>query len=249
MEKEQLFEKRILDLAYDTYYKNKKNCSYFMDLEEIHLLQILQSKLPPVSYQLWGGCENAERKIVCFYPEYLIPSFPIVCVKIKPSNLKFSEELTHRDFLGSILNLGIERNRIGDIVIQENIGFVFCYQTIFEFLIDSLFRIKHTHVVCEKLEEKEMKKIELKFDEITGTVAGIRLDSVLSVALHASRSRLSQLILSGMVFVNGKSVLSNGYHLKEGDILSVRGFGKFIYQKVTGQTRKGRYAITILKYK
>jgi RNA-binding protein YlmH len=87
-----------------------------------------------------------------------------------------------------------------------------------------------------------------KFQEIVGTVSSVRLDSILSVAFHTSRSSLTGLIEGGKVFVGGKVILSNSYTLKENDVVSVRGLGKFIYVGTSYQTKKGRYSVKILLY-
>ncbi len=113
--------------------------------------------------------------------------------------------------------------------------------------MDNLLRIKHTVVSTSLMEYKDfIYKPNLK--KITGTVSSVRLDSILAVAFKGSRSKLSGLITGGKVFVNSKSILSNSYLLKENDIVSVRGFGKFIFKGVTNQTKKGRYSVEIQLY-
>lgn len=89
---------------------------------------------------------------------------------------------------------------------------------------------------------------EPRYTLVTGTVSSVRLDSILAVAFHSSRSSLSGLIEGGKVFVNGKEVLSNSFSLKERDVVSVRGLGKFLYEGTSYQTKKGRYSVKILLY-
>jgi RNA-binding protein YlmH len=173
--------------------------------------------------------------------------YPIACIKISPLNRKFSDTLTHRDYLGSILNLGIERCKIGDILVEEDGAFVFFHTSMVNFLIDEICRIKHTPVKAERITEENQLPTP-KREEISGTVASPRLDSVIGLAFRTSRSSMISYIESGKVFINGKSVVSNGYVLKEGDIVSVRGKGKFQFHSVTSKTKKNRSHVILYKY-
>ncbi|BCN31195.1 YlmH family RNA-binding protein [Anaeromicropila herbilytica] len=250
IEKEEvLFEKRIKELAQSAY--NRGICTYtdFLNINEISLFYRYISYLPKISYQLYGGYEDAERRILCFYSDdsYLLPEFPIHCIRILPLNQKFSDVLSHRDFLGAVLNLGIERSKIGDILIKENEGYLFCNNKISSFIIDNLNKVKHTTIRCELANILEFE-VKPTLKEITGTVSSLRIDSILSVALNTSRSSITSLIVGGKVFVNSRLTISNSYQLKENDIVSVRGYGKFIYQETVTQTKKGRFYIRLQKY-
>ncbi|MEE0714281.1 MAG: YlmH/Sll1252 family protein, partial [Blautia sp.] len=155
--------------------------------------------------------------------------------------------LTHRDYLGSILNLGIERCKVGDILVEEDGAFVFCHTYMADFLIEKVCRIKHTPVKAERITEESQLPTP-KREEISGTVASPRLDSVIGLAFRTSRSSMISYIEGGKVFINGKSVVSNGYTLKEGDIVSVHGKGKFQFHSVTSKTKKNRYHVILYKY-
>jgi RNA-binding protein YlmH len=116
-----------------------------------------------------------------------------------------------------------------------------------EFICEKCTRIRHTPVMIKSISSLE-QIITPDFEEITGTVASIRLDSVIGVAFRGSRSSMMGLIEGGKVHVNGKMITSNGYHLKEKDIVSVRGYGKFQYEKMLSETKKGRSRIQINRY-
>lgn len=184
-----------------------------------------------------------------FYLMLFVMSFlyPFSVLRIRPLNKKFSEDLTHRDYLGAILNLGIERCKIGDILVNTCEAVVFVSDHMSDFLAQNLTRIRHTPVVAS-IEELQEFQYEPSFEEIRGTVASVRLDTLLALAFSSSRSRLSGLIEGKKVFVNGRMIVSNGYRLKEGDIISVRGMGKFCYDGVLSETRKGRYSVVVRKY-
>ncbi|WP_310603888.1 YlmH family RNA-binding protein [Anaerosporobacter sp.] len=246
---EQLLCKRLKELAFSTFNKGFTTYSDFLNLNELNLLLSMKKELPPVEIDLYGGYEDAERKMVCFYQPMkdYDRTFPIHCIKIAPRNEKFSDALTHRDFLGALLNLGIERYTIGDIIIKNKEGYVFCNDKMCHYIVENLTRIKHTDVRCTQ-DDNLMITMTPQFQEIRGTVASVRLDAVLALAFNGSRSSLSNLIPAGKVFVNSRLIESISYTLNEGDVVSVRGYGKFIYQEQQNQTKKGRYFVVLKKY-
>ena len=116
-----------------------------------------------------------------------------------------------------------------------------------DFFIENLIRVKHTTVLVSRVEQAE-EIPEPEFEIINGTCASVRLDALIGLAFQTSRSSMVSFIESGLVFVNGKLITSNGYEPKEGDIISVRGKGRFIYDGVSRQTKKGRLGVRIRKY-
>jgi Uncharacterized conserved protein, contains S4-like domain len=249
---EQILRKRLKELANTAYTRGICLYSDFLNLNEQNVFLSLKNELPMIKYFANGGFIDAERKILCFYgkdskvgEEEL--DYPISCIKIVPLNQKFSDAFSHRDFLGAVLNLGLDRSKIGDILILENAGYLFAHQTISNFIIDNLVRVKHTMVSCTLVDCKDFD-YQPKYKEISGTVSSVRLDSILAVAFHTSRSSLSGLIEGGKVSVGGKIILSNSYNLKEKDVVSVRGLGKFQFVGTSYQTKKGRYSVQVLLY-
>lgn len=249
MEKEELFKKRMLELSKKAYYRGILTFSDFLDLNEQNMLHSLSFADTGVSLKLHGGYESAERQMAAFVPDAFCyeEDFPIACIKIAPLNKKFSDALTHRDYLGAILNLGIDRGKTGDILIEPDAAYVFCHESMCAFLTEEICRIKHTSVQAVRiLEQAELPKP--KREEVSGTVASPRLDSIIALAFHTSRSSMIPFIEGGKVFVNGKCVVSNGYTMKDGDIISVRGKGKFQFDSVTNKTKKDRYHVVLYKY-
>lgn len=222
----------------------------FLNLSEQTIFQSVSGILPPVRFVLSGGFESSERKVVCFLPSYeeelSLP--PYDCVKIEPLNRKFAEELSHRDYLGAIMNLGIERSMLGDIVIKDGNAYVFMLKKMSRYLTENLTMIRHTSIVAEVIEDAgELLKPE--FEEIQGTVSSIRLDSIVALCGRLSRTKASAYIESEKVFVNGQVITNVSRTLKDGEIISVRGIGKFKFEAAGGQTKKGRTVVTLLKYK
>ena len=174
MEKEELFKKRMLELSKKSYYRGILTYSDFLDLNEQNILHSLSFSDTGVQVLLFGGYETAERQMAAFVSDAFCckEDYPIACIKISPLNRKFSDTLTHRDYLGSILNLGIERCKIGDILVEEDGAFVFCHTSMVDFLIDEICRIKHTPVKAERITEENQLPTP-KREEISGTVASL----------------------------------------------------------------------------
>lgn len=174
----------------------------FLTLYENSMV-LSNERLAPVPIRSWGGYEEAERRLICFSPKEILPEegeFPIACIHISPKNRKFSESLSHRDFLGAVLNLGIERDRTGDILIQEEKkeAWLFCDSQIAGFIEENLKRIGHTIVVCKQVVLAEVPP-EICFPHVEivkGFVPALRLDAVASEAFRISRSRVAELIRS-----------------------------------------------------
>ncbi len=246
---EELFLKRIKELAYQSETRGYATLTDFLNLNELNLFFSHLKELPHIQYKLWGGYENADRRRLCFYQMDDVPlgEFHISIVKISPNNAKFADTLTHRDFLGALVNLGINRGKLGDILIKDNIGYLFVEETISSYIIDSLNKIKHTYVTCTPTYLHAID-ITPSFQEVKGTISSARLDAILALALNSSRSSITGLISSGKVFINSRLVTHNSTVLKENDIISVRGHGKYVYCGISNQTKKGRYCATILRY-
>lgn len=248
--------KRFEDMISLSYNRGVPMFTDFLDLNQqsqfYNYINNSKNK-PPVKCELYGGLYLSEipveRKIAGFYPLDISYEFeiPIEIIIIRPVNMKFAENLNHRDFLGGILNLGIEREVIGDILVNNNEAYVFVKNTMSKYIIDNLFKIKHTSVYGEYC-QKEDVQYEAKFQEMTGSVASERIDGVISFVYNKSRNIAQELIASGNVFVNGVEISSKSFILKANDIVSVRGFGKFMFMEIISMTKKGRYYIKIKKY-
>ena len=249
MEKNEFFLKRIRELANLSYQRDIVTFSDFLNLNEQNMVSSLKQQFPQVVMETFGGYDNAERQMVAFHPDALAFTweYPIDCLKIEPKAIKFSESLTHRDYLGALLNLGIERSVIGDIVVQEKAAWFFCQNKMTDFFLDNLCRVRHTNILITKVDDPDKLPCP-KLEAINGTCASVRLDSLISLAFKASRSSMVSYIEGGQVFVNGKLITSNGYEPKEGDIISVRGKGRFIFDGMSHQTKKGRCGVRILRY-
>ena len=197
-----------------------------------------------------GGYEAAERKLLVAgsagaagYP----PDPPIRVIAVKPASRKFAEDLSHRDYLGAILNLGIERSLIGDILVREKQAWFFCLDSAADFLVSSITRVRNT-TVSASLVSGEVPELQPRFEPMRLNVASERLDAVLSAFTGLSRARTAPFFSGERVFVNGRVVADKSMKLKEGDIVSVRGFGKAVYDGIEYETKKSRLWVSLRKY-
>lgn len=253
MEKDELLlRKRVQDLSRTAYQRDYVTFSDFLDLNEQNIIHSLKTGELGVSVRFFGGYDGAERQIAAFLPDALSYDekeilYPIECLRIEPLSRKFSETLTHRDYLGALVHLGIERSMLGDILVRQQEAYVFCHSRMREFLEENITRIRHTSVgVSRVVHAEDLPRPQ--FQTIRGTVASVRLDSVIALAFSSSRSSMLGLIEGGKVFVNGRMTVSNGHPLKDGDVVSVRGYGKFRFEETLGTTKKGRCSILINRY-
>lgn len=247
MQKEELMlQKRLIELSRVSYQRGIVTFSDFLNLNELNILHTIPKHELSSAYVTFGGYDHSERQMVAFLPDALCYEYeyPISVIKISPLQKKFSDTLSHRDYLGAILNLGIERCKMGDILVEEHSAILFIHQSLERFITEELTRIKHTSVMAS-IEDMQSFQYQPKKREIKGSVSSIRLDSLLALAFASSRSKLVAFIESGKVYVNGKLITSNGYQVKENDIVSVRGLGRFRYVETMSQTKKGRYYVTL----
>lgn len=247
-DEENLLKKRFIELADRAYSKNIYTFTEFLSPAEQNLLRFSVKGVP---YHFEGGYENFEKAICIFGSEELcgyVESAPISYIKIEPCSIKFSGELAHRDFLGSIMSLGIRRSTVGDILVKDNTAYAPCFDNIADYICENLFEIKHTNVHCSKIdfipEDVIPRPIENEF-----VVASERLDSVIASVYKLSRSESKGLCEHEKVFVGGIPVLNASYAPKENDIISVRGHGKFIYCGIKLETKKGRLRCKAKIYK
>ena len=233
-------KKRLTDLSRRAEQKNIVTFSHFLNLNELNILHQSVRELHS-SFETFGGYEQAERQMAAFIPDALsyVWEYPIRTVRLAPSHRKFAEDLTHRDVLGALMHLGVKRETLGDILLPEDGIYVFCADAVADYLTDNCTKIRHTTVTAALIDAQEFH-YEPKRMEKEGIVASLRLDTVLADVCKLSRSAAQKRISEGSAFLNSKKILQNDYLCQEGDLLSVRHYGKFQIQSVGQVTKKGR---------
>lgn len=247
----QQLKNRFRDLADKASRQNIFTFTGFLGLSEQDAFWQLEPEIRFAGYTLTGGCEDADRKMIRFGNAeelgYEIP-FPITCVHIRPLVAKFADKLSHRDFLGALMNLGIERSTIGDIKVGDKEAYLFCQENIADYICQNLEQIKHTHVKCnvtENYAEIPQEEPELK----TIQVSSVRVDAVIAKVYNKSRGECLDLFRAGKVFVNGRLCENNSRLLKAGETVNARGYGKFVYQGEPRETRKGKLCVEVALYR
>ncbi len=242
--------KHMHDLSQRAFSRNIYMFSRFLSLAEQDVLLKNSSELGAVPWDFYGGSESAERRIAVFGSEELFgypPDYPLLVIRIEPVNEKYAESLEHRDYLGALMNLGIERELLGDIIIRDKRAWLYCMDSIADFIKDNLDRVRHTDVRCE-ISSPDVPELEQKLTELSYNVASERIDAIVSSFTGISRGHIEDLFNEGKVFINGRKISSLSARLKEGDSLTVRGYGKAIYDGISHETKKGRLCVRMRKY-
>ena len=222
MKEEELLKKRLMELCEKAYNQNIYTYTHFLNEYEQSIYQDMKQELAYAHPILIGGHKHFTRAVVMFG----------------------SEELSHRDYLGALMNLGIERHLIGDILIDGRYAYIFCMEHIIGVIKEQLDQVRHTRVFVEEVSWEETGYVQ-KYKKKEGFVASMRLDVLVSQAFSLSRNISEKLLKSQKVFHNGKMCLSGGQKIKQGDIISVRGYGKFLVEDLGKTSKKGRQFITL----
>ena len=243
----ELLKKRFIELAHKSYNSGIFLFTDFLGLAEQSAFSDIKRELSGIKYTAFGGADGAERVIIRFGSEeelgYSIP-FPISIIKVEPLSQKFADKLTHRDFLGAILNLGIERDRVGDIAIIDNVGYIFALDEIAQYISDSLIKVKHTDVrasIVTDLPEGQLYRTEQRQIQVSSE----RLDAVIARVFSLSREDAQSMFKKRLVFASGKCIESTSYSPKENEVISLRGKGRFIYLGERSRSKKGKINVAV----
>ncbi len=226
-----------------------KEIYFFSDFLNLYEQTVLYDELK-YGYTLYGGFPDAERKIAIFGNEDefgYAPQPPIKILKVSPLSQKFADDLTHRDFLGSLMGLGIKRESLGDIIISDNCGYIFCLENMAKFITDNLTSVRRTSVFCEECETLPENALPSPEEKLI-IVSSLRLDALISAVYNISRSKSSALIDGEKVFINGRLSNSISKPVDVNETISARGYGRFKLTEILGDTRKGRLRIKCSVY-
>jgi len=249
MNEQELCKKRLIDLSKQANRKGIVLFSDFLNLNELNIYH-QSEKLFETKTESFGGVPYAERQIIAFIPDALCYewNYPITALRITPAYPKFSEKLGHRDILGAIMKLGVDRSKIGDIIVGDGVYYLLCEENIADYFKENLDKIRHTIVKLEACSPDTIT-ITQELEEKDGIITSNRLDSVIACVHKLSRSQALELFRQEKVFVNGKMTTNVTYTCHAGDIISVRGYGRFIYLSEHGETNKGRLKFKYNLYK
>ena len=173
--------------------------------------------------------------------------FPICLLRISPLMHKFADDLSHRDFLGALMHLGIEREGLGDMQVSDKEAYLFCKESMSEYICENLNKVKHTSVHVEEVSELPDSLIRRE-EEVLVQLPSERIDAIIAKLYHVSRDESIVLFREKKVFRNGRLIENNSAVVKADDVISVRGYGKFCYKGVAGISKKGKLNATVHKY-
>lgn len=225
--------------------------TYFLDLHQQGLCRRAMQAAQVTRYALLGGFEGAERRCALFLPDYMEDAgmvqeedLPFVALKLRNTSQR---ELTHRDYLGSLMGLGIRREMVGDILVNEQGACLLLMKEIAPFVVQNLVKVGTSTVEGALIPLCELEVPEVKVKVLRDTVPSLRLDAVLTVAFSISRGDAAEYVRRGLVQVDGSEMLKPDRPVEQGARIAVRGKGKAILAEVGGLSKKGRIMIEVHK--
>ena len=221
--------------------------SDFLSEHERCLLLAMQPGLP-VSVYFDGGHEEAERSVAVFVPEGETPAADIVCLRIALSAADFAKELpAHRDYLGALMGLGFEREKIGDILVNGSCAYLWARTDMAPYICENLREVGACQVLCAPAVWDEAFSGVVK-KELVISLSSLRLDSVVSRGFNLSRGDGALAVKQGRIFVNGELAEKTDRQVKIGESVSFRGKGKIRLLEQVGRSKSDRLQIKIEKY-
>lgn len=253
---DKLLISKMLDKIELSRSKNRIEYTDFLDVYQKHLLEKILKQEKIDNYVISGGTEETERNIIVFYPEKLKvvvnqnykKVLPIVCIRIElPKEMQ--SKYSHRDYLGGLIKLGIKREKIGDIFVFENGADILILDELLKFIlsnISSLTRFSKSKI--EKIDIKEIREKQVNKQEQRIIVSSMRLDCVISELLKTSRGKAEEIIKEQRVFVNFENIDKLTKQIKENDLITIRGKGRFEIDRIEGTTRNERIKLVVNQY-
>lgn len=244
---------KIQDKIKFTKTKNKVTYTDFMNIQEKSMVEKFLKLEKYNNYFSYGGNENSERVIFLFYPDKIDEEIARKNIQnilnvIKIENSK-EENYEHRVYLSAVMKLGLKREKIGDIIVNENGAEIVVFEENIDYILNGLkqltrFRKSEFYVI----DINNLANKELKFEEFSIIVSSIRLDCFVSELAKCSRAKAEEYIEYGKVFINSIEELKPSKKLFNGDVITIRGKGKFVYQEIIKETSKNRFVVLVKKY-
>lgn len=246
---------QILDKIEFSKQRERLEYTDFLDMYQLALVKNFMRKNDFENYVLYGGFEDSERKVLIIYPErYNMSMIEKNYSKIiRTIRIELNEEdkgkFSHRNYLGGIVKLGMKREKVGDIIVADDGADILVKEEIAESLkqgLGTLTRFENARIDIVELDN--LKKQEIKLEELNIIVPSLRLDNFVSDLAKTSRNKAVQIIDSERVFINGQNETKPSKQVKMGDVITIRGKGRFVVKEISGTTRSGRNVVKIEKY-
>lgn len=243
---------KVLDKVESVLRKHEVKVTDFLTPHQIKLASDMVRILEGISYFETGGYEGAERRVIVLFPDYLEPAhieIPLGVLEARGSS-QFTH-VSHRDYLGAILGLGLRREKVGDLLLHQEGNKHFCHMIVHEELQDYILyhfqKVGNVSVSLKEIPLTQIKPPEIEYREASGSVASLRLDAVIGLGFKLSRADAQAFISKELVSVNWEVIGRNYHEVASGDHISVRGKGRMEILSVEGTTRSGRLRIAYRK--
>ena len=236
---EKLFNDRLSDLIKSVQRDWTARFTFFFDERQQALAKRFLQYSGFHDFMFYGGFDKAGRKLMGLFPEYMEPDsteFPVRAVTLR---YRAADKPRHQDVLGTLMGLNIKRELIGDILIGDDNAVIFLLDPAHSLVMNELHKIGRAGVRAEDGIPAELPD-PYQLKPIGGTVSSLRLDCLVAFFTNLSREKASQLIRSGQVSLNFFEVDEISHPVSEGDIFSIRGYGRFVLSHVGGLSQKGR---------
>ena len=239
---------RVWDKYEQTERRSIPSATVFLSPREQRLAQaMLNAAGIRTGYVFDGGCGEAERKILVFLPEWMEEPAGDELVFLRAA-FHGEESLTHRDILGSLMGLGVTRERVGDILVSPHSADIVAAPSLRDFFLREWTQAGRVKLTVTEIGREELRLPQAQVKVIRDTVPSLRLDAVAAAAFSMSRGRAAELIAAGKVNLDHVPCLKGDKPVAEGAVLTARGFGKAKLTQVGGLSKKGRVGITVERY-
>ena len=250
---ERLLLARALDKLELSRTRSIPACTGFLSPQERAGVENLLGAAGRPAHLFFGGYEGAERTVCAFLPDWLEgadwaadpDSCPVRALRCTWSG---GVKLTHRDFLGAVLGLGLDREKVGDLLVGDGVCDLLVLEELVDFLLLHLDQAGRARLKLSPLPLDRLEPPEVRVKVIRDTVSSLRLDAVAASGFSLSRGRAAELISSGKVQLNHRECLKADRAVAEGDVISCRGLGKCAVKTVGGPSKKGRIMIELERY-
>lgn len=239
---------KVIDKAEIVLKKHEIKSTDFLNPYELSAAINVLNSIYDLSYIEVGGYKEAERKTIVMFPDYLedyMIDIPVAILEIQSSSQFVN--LDHRDYLGSILGMGLKREKIGDIIIHNNMCQIIINSNLKDYILYNLNKVGNTSVKVKEIKLEDIIPPDIEYKKIQGNIASLRLDAVLSTGFKLSRTEAQSLISKERVNVNWGKTIKSSYEINENDIISVKGKGRVIVDSIEGKTKSGRTVVKLLK--
>lgn len=244
---DKLFASNILDKILKFEKTESIVTTNFIDLNELKIAVEILNKFK-IKHEIFSLNDILERRCIALLPEYIdCYEFDCIkCIKVLPNK---NSKLLHKDYMGSIYNIGITEDMIGDIIVLDNYAYIFLMNKVLEFVELNYIKVGYEKVKIEVIDVNEVQDISHNFENKNVIVPSARVDSVLAHVYNLSRNEVENKILKNELYINSKCITNKTYILKENDIVAFRRCGKFKYINEIKKTKNNNIVIEIMMYR